>query len=84
MWSHKAWPGRFLPQPLPAPERLAAYAEWCNAVEGNTTFYATPARDTVATWARQTSPDFRFVIKLPRSSRMSAGWWAPTRRCGRS
>jgi len=67
MWTHKAWPGRFLPPSLPAGERLRAYAGWCNAVEGNTTFYATPARDTVASWAQQTGPDFRFVLKLPKS-----------------
>ncbi|WP_072482463.1 DUF72 domain-containing protein [Amycolatopsis australiensis] len=66
MWTHKAWPGRFLPPSLPAKERLRAYAGWCNAVEGNTTFYATPARDTVAGWAQQTGPDFRFVVKLPK------------------
>src|SRR4051812_23983884 len=66
MWTHKAWPGRFLPPSLPARERLRAYAGWCNAVEGNTTFYATPARDTVATWAQQTGPGFRFVLKLPK------------------
>src|SRR5262249_53030599 len=47
-------------------ERLRCYAGWCNAVEGNTTFYATPARDTVGSWAQQTDPDFRFVIKLPK------------------
>ncbi|HWO60367.1 MAG TPA: DUF72 domain-containing protein [Umezawaea sp.] len=66
MWTHKAWPGRFLPRPLPAGEGLRAYAGWCNAVEGNTTFYATPARDTVAAWARQTGSGFRFVVKLPK------------------
>jgi uncharacterized protein YecE (DUF72 family) len=66
MWTHKAWPGRFLPQPLPAGERLRAYAGWCNAVEGNTTFYATPSPATTATWAQQTDPDFRFVLKLPK------------------
>jgi uncharacterized protein YecE (DUF72 family) len=60
MWSHKAWP-------WPARERLRAYAQWCNAVEGNTTFYATPSRETVTTWARQTDPGFRFVLKLPRA-----------------
>ena len=59
MWTHKAWQ-------WPGKERLRAYAGWCNAVEGNTTFYATPARDTVETWARQTGPDFRFVVKLPK------------------
>ncbi|MFD1547659.1 DUF72 domain-containing protein [Nonomuraea guangzhouensis] len=67
MWTHVPWQGRFLPRPLPPTERLRAYASWCNAVEGNTTFYATPARSTVESWARQTAPDFRFVVKLPKS-----------------
>ncbi|MET8910635.1 DUF72 domain-containing protein [Micromonospora sp. NPDC004551] len=66
MWTHRAWQGRFLAHPLPAHERLRAYAEWCTAVEGNTTFYATPSPETVASWARQTAPDFRFVPKLPK------------------
>ncbi|MFT7871463.1 MULTISPECIES: DUF72 domain-containing protein [Amycolatopsis] len=66
MWTHKAWAGRFVPSALPAKERLRAYAGWCNAVEGNTTFYATPARETVAGWAQQTGPDFRFVVKVPK------------------
>ncbi|QYC41054.1 hypothetical protein Nocox_17210 [Nonomuraea coxensis DSM 45129] len=66
MWTHAKWPGRFLPPHLAAGERLGAYATWCNAVEGNTTFYATPSRDTVESWARQTPPDFRFVVKLPK------------------
>ena len=66
MWAHRAWRRRFLPDPLPAQERLRAYAGWCNAVEGNTTFYATPARTTVRSWAQQTDPGFRFVVKLPK------------------
>ena len=67
MWTHKPWQGRFLPHPLPSNEHLRSYAGWCNAVEGNTTFYATPPRSTVESWARQTDPDFRFVLKLPKS-----------------
>ncbi|MFC6937741.1 DUF72 domain-containing protein [Actinomadura yumaensis] len=55
MWTHAPWQGRFLPHPLPPKERLRAYASWCNAVEGNTTFYATPARSAVESWAAQTS-----------------------------
>lgn len=66
MWTHAAWQGRFLATPLPVRERLRAYAAWCNAVEGNTTFYATPSPDTVKSWAEQTEPEFRFVLKLPR------------------
>lgn len=67
MWAHPPWQGRFVPHPLPPGERLRAYATWCNAVEGNTTFYATPSRSTVESWAEQTSPGFRFVVKLPKS-----------------
>src|SRR2546430_812710 len=67
MWTHAPWQGRFLPPRLPPPERLKAYASWGNAVEGGTTLYAIPAVDTVQTWADQTDPDFRFVLKLPRS-----------------
>ena len=66
MWSYAAWQGRYLPGPLAPGERLRAYATWCNAVEGNTTFYATPRLDTAASWAVQTDPDFRFLLKLPR------------------
>jgi uncharacterized protein YecE (DUF72 family) len=66
MWTHAAWQGRHLPHPLPPRDRLRSYATWCNAVEGNTTFYATPPLDTVGSWAEQTPPDFRFLLKLPR------------------
>ncbi len=67
MWTHAPWQGRFLPHPLAREERLRAYASWCDAVEGNTTFYATPARATVESWAAQTPPDFRFLVKLPKT-----------------
>ncbi|MGW4243566.1 DUF72 domain-containing protein [Nocardia sp. NPDC004722] len=63
MWQHPDWQEK----PIPPAERLRTYSSWCNAVEGNTTFYATPQRRTVQSWARQTDPDFRFVMKLPRT-----------------
>ena len=66
MWTYPPWQGRFLPTALPPHDRLRAYASWCNAVEGNTTFYATPASGTVKSWAVQTAADFRFILKLPR------------------
>ncbi|HEV3174072.1 MAG TPA: DUF72 domain-containing protein [Actinocrinis sp.] len=66
MWTHPAWQARHFPNPLPPADRLRSYASWCNAVEGNTTFYATPSLDTVKSWAEQTAPDFRFLLKLPR------------------
>ena len=69
MWTYAPWQGRYLPHPLAPRGRLSAYATWCNAVEGNTTFYATPTRETVRSWAEQTDPDFRFILKLP-----ALGW----------
>jgi uncharacterized protein YecE (DUF72 family) len=67
MWTYAPWQGRYLPGSLAPRERLSAYATWCNAVEGNTTFYATPAAGTVTSWAGQTAPGFRFVLKLPKA-----------------
>ena len=66
MWTYAPWQGRYLPSSLSPRNRLSAYATWCNAVEGNTTFYATPSLDTVRSWAEQTAPDFRFILKLPK------------------
>jgi uncharacterized protein YecE (DUF72 family) len=66
MWTYAPWQGRYLPGSLSPRDRLRAYATWCNAVEGNTTFYATPTLDTVKAWAGQTAPDFRFILKLPK------------------
>jgi uncharacterized protein YecE (DUF72 family) len=67
MWTYASWNGRLLPHPLPPRERLRAYATHCNAVEGNTTFYATPARATVESWAAQAPDDFRFLLKLSKT-----------------
>jgi uncharacterized protein YecE (DUF72 family) len=67
MWAHQPWQGRFLPEGLGRGEQLSAYATWCNAVEGNTTFYGEPSADTVRAWAEETPGDFRFVFKLPRT-----------------
>ena len=67
MWAYKAWQGRQLPEKLSREEQLPAYATWCNAVEGNTTFYGLPSAATVASWAEQSPRSFRFMFKLPRT-----------------
>lgn len=67
MWAHRAWPGRHLPAGLTSRDQLRAYATWCTAVEGNTTFYAVPSEATVAAWAAAAPDDFRFWFKLPRT-----------------
>ena len=64
MWAHKPWMGRYI---TGHGNELADYATWCNAVEGNTTFYAAPAAATVHRWADQAPIDFRFAFKVPRT-----------------
>jgi uncharacterized protein YecE (DUF72 family) len=66
MWAHAPWVGRFLSASNRGNE-LAEYAGWCNAVEGNTTFYATPSSATIERWAKQAPSDFRFAFKVPRT-----------------
>jgi uncharacterized protein YecE (DUF72 family) len=66
MWAHPPWVGRYLSSARRGSE-LAEYATWCNAVEGNTTFYAEPAATTVTRWAEQAPSDFRFAFKVPRT-----------------
>jgi uncharacterized protein YecE (DUF72 family) len=65
MWAHPPWVGRFL-SPGNRGRELEEYAGWCNAVEGNTTFYAVPSQRTVARWVEQAPVDFRFAFKVPR------------------
>jgi uncharacterized protein YecE (DUF72 family) len=67
MWAHRDWIGRHFPNDTRPGAELGAYATWCTAVEGNTTFYATPPATTVTRWRAETPDDFRFCFKLPRS-----------------
>lgn len=66
MWANRDWVGRSLPHDTSPGRELEAYARVCNAVEGNTTFYAMPDVATVERWRAATTSDFRFVFKLPR------------------
>ena len=66
MWVNRDWVGRQFPVDTPRGRELEAYARWCTAVEGNTTFYAVPSESAVARWAEQAPTDFRFALKLPK------------------
>jgi uncharacterized protein YecE (DUF72 family) len=67
MWANRAWVGRYLPDGTASGSELEPYSRLLNAVEGNTTFYATPSDAAVRKWARQAADDFRFIVKAPRS-----------------
>ncbi|WP_369958881.1 DUF72 domain-containing protein [Pseudomonas benzenivorans] len=65
-WSEPAWRGTLYPADARSNDFLPLYTRLFNAVEGNTTFYASPSADTVARWAAAMPAQFRFCAKLPR------------------
>lgn len=67
MWAHRPWVGPFYPATVKSGRELAEYVTWCNAVEGNTTFYGQPSTATIQRWIDMSPPDFRFAFKLPRT-----------------
>jgi uncharacterized protein YecE (DUF72 family) len=67
VWSCRDWAGTLWPAATKPSAFLAHYAKVFNAVEGNTTFYAVPRRDTITRWRDDTPPGFRFCCKLPRT-----------------
>lgn len=66
MWAQRSWVGRYLPRATVPGTELAPYSRLLNAVEGNTTFYASPPALTVRKWTSLAHPGFRFVFKAPR------------------
>lgn len=66
VWAFKGWVGEFYPAGSRASDFLRLYGDRLLTVEGNTTFYSVPNEETVARWAAETPPDFRFCLKVPR------------------
>ncbi len=63
-WAFPGWKDRYFTD---APSRLSSYATVFDTVEGNTTFYRTPDRDTALRWREAVAGRrFRFCFKLPR------------------
>ncbi|MBC7817585.1 MAG: DUF72 domain-containing protein [Planctomycetaceae bacterium] len=66
VWACPAWVGPFFTPDAKPRDFLKQYSSVFNTVEGNSTFYALPSRDTVRRWANETAPGFRFSLKFPR------------------
>lgn len=66
LWAVNEWKGDFYTKKAKPAEFLQQYAQFFNAVEGNTTFYATPSEAMVARWLESTPETFRFSFKFPR------------------
>ena len=66
VWSYKEWVGNLYPPKSQPRDFLKLYSQRFTTVEGNTTFYAIPAAETIAKWRSQTAPGFKFCPKLHR------------------
>ena len=67
VWSYSGWVGSFYPPKSQPKDFLGLYSQRLSSVEGNTTFYAVPHRETLARWAAQTPTSFKFCPKLPKA-----------------
>lgn len=67
MWSNRSWMGSLFPKEAKNKLNLQYYSQVFDSVEGNTTFYALPSKQTVVSWATQVRDGFRFSFKLPRT-----------------
>ena len=65
-WADPGFVKHWYPKGLAARDRLRFYAERFDVVELNSSFYATPPRDSVERWVEITPEDFGFHVKLHR------------------
>jgi uncharacterized protein YecE (DUF72 family) len=65
-WNYADWRGRLYAPGVPQRRWLEIYAEHCDTVEVNATFYRLPRRESVAAWAQQTPEGFTFSVKASR------------------
>ena len=66
VWACAAWRGSLYTRAARRQDFLPQYARVFGAVEGNSTFYGLPERPTVARWAEEAPPGFRFCFKFPQ------------------
>jgi len=67
IWSFKGWAGNFYPQRTKPGDFLREYTRRLTTVEGNTTFYAIPPKNTIESWVAEMPEGFHFCPKLPQA-----------------
>ena len=65
-WGYADWSGSFYPAEVASRDYISHYARTFNAVEIDSTFYATPRETQVKHWAKVTPETFLFCPKVPR------------------
>lgn len=67
VWACDRWADEVYPAKTPRKQWLSWYSRTFNTVEGNSTFYALPARETIQRWADEAADGFQFCLKFPRT-----------------
>jgi uncharacterized protein YecE (DUF72 family) len=67
IWASERWKGTLFTTRALRQDWLRQYSQVFNTVEGNSTFYGLPKRETVERWAEDTGAGFRFALKFPRA-----------------
>lgn len=65
-YAYQPWVGVFYPAGLSSRSYLTHYSQFFNSVEIDSTFYGTPGREKVQTWAQAVPAGFTFCPKTPR------------------
>ena len=66
VWAHNPWVGKFFSSDAKRSDFLPQYGSVFKAVEGNSSFYGLPSKDTIKRWNDEAQPDFEFCFKFPR------------------
>jgi uncharacterized protein YecE (DUF72 family) len=62
------WVGPFYPSGIRKRDMLEYYARRFSCVEINATYYRIPPPSTAVGWVARTPPEFRFIVKAPKSA----------------
>jgi uncharacterized protein YecE (DUF72 family) len=65
-WNYDDWVGPFYPRGTRAADYLDVYAKALDTVEIDSTFYAIPSENSVASWLKRAPEGFTYSLKLPQ------------------
>jgi uncharacterized protein YecE (DUF72 family) len=87
-WNYEGWVGPFYPCGTRAAEFLDLYVRAFDTVEIDSTFYAVPSANSVASWRRRAPAGFTYSLKLPQEithwNRLQESGEALARFCDRA
>jgi uncharacterized protein YecE (DUF72 family) len=67
IWACSRWQGSLFTKRARRDDWLKQYSQVFATVEGNSTFYGLPTRDSVQRWIETTLEPFHFALKFPRT-----------------